>query len=482
MSSLEPLENPSQVTLSPADCSLDLGDGSERGEYVNQDHVLTTLGRPHRSINLMYCYYPFDKGWPERASDAHKPKDNKAWPYPYDDYFPFTGGLDGNREGPAFEQMRDVRRHGQEVTLTLTMDCVVPNDHIRVIAHQLRPFGRLRLRLNHECDGFWFSFNRRYSYTQVADFFVRFAGVFKKEAPEIKVMCCWGRVTDPKKGTLEHEKELSPILKAADLWSTDKYVTLDYAWPYKRTEPEHVWQNYSHESLENIWNQIKGIHHRFCVISGLKRGIEIGEFNADGNVGGEELQRDLMVSFYRRVLREKPSYLTGITYYQFRDRARLGLQREDPNNPQNGWPTPFLEDYRKIIQDPYFQPKESWKKLRGSLKTQWRSSEDSDGLGWKLSLKKRPIILELLLEKDQNLMIAAGNRWFYKKPGVEWVDLTTAAAEWGVKNPFMIRLFAPPASGENPSGASSVSGKLSQAPQLRLHYDWKIPSKKRPQP
>lgn len=295
-------------------------------------------------------------------------------------------------------------------------------------------------------------------------------------------MSCWGKVIDFKKGTLEQEKALAPILQAADLWSTDKYVTLDYAWPYKRTDPEHVWENYTHESLGNIWKQLKGIHHRFCALAGMKRGLEIGEFNADGNVGGEEEQRNLMVRFYRQVLREKPPYLTGITYYQFRDRARLGLEREDPNNPQNGWPTPFMEDYRKIIQDPYFQPKESWKKLRGPLKTQWRASDDSVGVGWKLPLKKRPVILELLLEKEQNLMIAAGNRWVYKKPGVEWVDLTPAAAVWDVKKPLLIRLFAPPASGENPTGASVVSGKLSQPPQLRLHYDWKIPNKKRPRP
>ena len=37
-----------------AKCAVDLGDGSERGEYVNQDYILQILGRPHRSISLMY--------------------------------------------------------------------------------------------------------------------------------------------------------------------------------------------------------------------------------------------------------------------------------------------------------------------------------------------------------------------------------------------------------------------------------------------
>lgn len=42
--------------MGPAQCAVDLGDGSERGEYVNQDYILQKLGRPHRAINLMYCY------------------------------------------------------------------------------------------------------------------------------------------------------------------------------------------------------------------------------------------------------------------------------------------------------------------------------------------------------------------------------------------------------------------------------------------
>ena len=43
-----------KITLTPACCGLDLGDGSERAEYVNQDYILNTLGRPHRNIGIMY--------------------------------------------------------------------------------------------------------------------------------------------------------------------------------------------------------------------------------------------------------------------------------------------------------------------------------------------------------------------------------------------------------------------------------------------
>ena len=461
------------MTLSPAACSLDLGDGSERGEYVNQDYVLSTLGRPHRSISLMYCYYPFAPGWPQRASLAHKKRGkNGAWDYPYDDYFPFLGGPKGDTEGEAFQQMRDIRRHGQEVTLTLTMDCAVPDDHIRVIARQLKPYGRLRLRLNHECDGFWFAYSRQYSYKQVADFFLRFAKILKKEAPNAQMVSCWGHVEDFKTGRLNHEKELAPILEAADVWSTDEYFTLHFRWPFAACEPGDL-TTHKIVGVDGVWKQINGVHRRFAQLAADDKGLEIGELNADGNVGGEIYQLKLTETFYRRVLKEKPGFLKGITYYQFRDRGRLGLEREDPNNSHNGLSTSFLNVYKELVQEPYFQPKEFWSRLKDSLRMEWRTSEDSDGLGWKLPLKKRPIFLELLMDKGANLMIKSGQKWFYKKPGVEWVDLTQAAMEWGTSKPFPIVAFAPPADGMNPGSASQVTTKLSHPPQVRLLYEWK---------
>ena len=62
------------IKMGKAVCAVDLGDGSERGEYVSQDYILSKLGRPHRSISLMYCYYPFDKQWPARIADINLPR------------------------------------------------------------------------------------------------------------------------------------------------------------------------------------------------------------------------------------------------------------------------------------------------------------------------------------------------------------------------------------------------------------------------
>ena len=66
------MDNLKRITLNPARCGLDLGDGSERAEYVNQDYILNVLGRPHRNIGIMYTYYPKDKEWPQRISEACK--------------------------------------------------------------------------------------------------------------------------------------------------------------------------------------------------------------------------------------------------------------------------------------------------------------------------------------------------------------------------------------------------------------------------
>ena len=64
-----------RIHMGKAKCAVDLGDGSERGEYVDQDYILAKMGRPHRSISLMYCYYPLDEGWPGRASVVHASPD-----------------------------------------------------------------------------------------------------------------------------------------------------------------------------------------------------------------------------------------------------------------------------------------------------------------------------------------------------------------------------------------------------------------------
>jgi hypothetical protein len=447
---------------------VDLGDGSERGEYVSQDYILNVLGRPHRSINLMYCYYPFDKGWPLRAEVAYprlKPKNGHNWVQPYDNYFPY--GQPKHKGGPPqpFEEIRDIRRHGQDVTLTLTMDPLCKDSQLIRIARELRPFGRLRLRINHECDGFWFAFNRRYSRRQVVEFFVRFSLILKREAPNVRILCCWGH-WDRKNKTVSYLDELFPLLQHSDVWTVDKYLSLHYSWP--SMDCEEGGPGYSTEGVAGSWEDLRQVQRVFSDSMRMDRPVEIGEFNFDGNVAGLDVQAAMAAKFYKRILDEKPRWLAGVTFYQFRDRGRLGLEIEDSNHPDVGRPTPLLETYRKIISVPYFHPRETWKKTR-QLRLRWAASDDAAGLGWKVSLQRRPVYFELFLPKSMNLMLKVGSRWFYKKPGVERLDVLSGALSWSGKR-LPIVLFAPPASGQQ-SGAVMTS--LTSPPEYRFRGPWK---------
>ena len=100
-----------RVTLSAAECALDLGDGSERGLYVNQDYILQKMHAVHRGISLMYTYYPNDKTWPIRSSIAcPQETPSGAWDYPYEDYFPYRGGREGLLNDEPFCFMKEIRK------------------------------------------------------------------------------------------------------------------------------------------------------------------------------------------------------------------------------------------------------------------------------------------------------------------------------------------------------------------------------------
>lgn len=195
-----------RIHMGKAKCAVDLGDGSERGEYVDQDYILAKMGRPHRSISLMYCYYPLDEGWPGRASVVHASPDvSFAWDYPYDDYFTYKGGLGGSTDGEPFNYMREIRQHGQDVSLTLTIDPHVSDEHLAAIGEDLKSFGRVFLRINHEATGNWFSFNKRCTYQEVADFFVRASRIIKEHAPNVQTIICIGGIEDLSKEEMERK-------------------------------------------------------------------------------------------------------------------------------------------------------------------------------------------------------------------------------------------------------------------------------------
>lgn len=466
--------------MGPASCAVDLGDGSERGEYVCQDYILDRLGRPHRSINLMYCYYPLDKGWPARASELGKNAGiTFQWDYPYDDYFPYLGGIGGSTDGEPFASMKDVRRHGQDVTLTLTIDCAVSDEHLVQIARELKPYGRLLLRINHEATGNWFAFNKRYSYQEVADFYVRFHNIIKQEAPNIRTILCIGGEVDRNTGEMPYEKEFTGAIRATDIWSGDYYLALNWGWPFTVAEPGG--KTHKRSLVKDIFETNRFSYERFRELNGgLSKPLVISELNADGDVTGPFDQARMMAEFYRMVKEEKAEWIAGITCYQFRDRGRLGLELEDPNCRENGIAQPLLEAYKKVIRDPWFQPSmKAGEEAVLPVRLRWGGFEDSDGLSMPLDFEGNPVFCEVLFEEENlNAVMEINGKWFYKKPGVKAVDLMPAFFEEPLKSGDRLefRLFAPPAEGVNdpsqgPDWAENYYRVLGSLPKFRIRYE-----------
>ncbi len=481
-----------QVHMSGAKCALDLGDGSERGEYVCQDYILNALGRPHRAVNIMFTFYPKDKQWPKRISKACADMDVKfAWDYPYDDYYPFS------EDGDQFEQMKDIRRHGQEVMLTVTMDCSLDDETIRSFAKKLVPFGRLMLRINHECNGDWFTHNKRFSYEEVAAFFVRAAGIIKEAAPNVRLVFCAGLAgeTDEafaaKKSIIrnydeEFEKktpldvvELEDVFadayRTADIWSADKYLALHFGWPYDIAEPGSY--SYTFDDPDAMFERYKRTYKRLSDLFGEKPFIQ-AELNADGDVTGPLHQAESVLKYYASVKRDG-RFLAGISMYQFRDRGRLGLEIEDPNNSAVGIKQPLLDEYKKVLSDPYFQPQITAKdEMQFPAQLRWGGSEDADGIEIMFSFEKTPQFCEVVLQKDLCLMMEFGGRWFYKKCGVERIDLMPLFFDRPLsgKSDIPLRIFATP-----PDGVNEENGRddwrtdqyytMESAPQFRICYE-----------
>ncbi len=464
-------EQYNKIHLGSAKCNLDLGDGSERAEYVNQDYILQQLGRPHRNVNIMYTLYPKDSQWPARISVACKDMDIKfQWDYPYDDYFPFDA------EGEPFAQMRDIRKHGQDVLLTLTVDCSLEDEYLRKVARQLRPFGRMKIRINHECDGTWFTHNKRFTYEEVGKFFVRFHNIIKEEAPNVSTIFCAGMLNA--EGTaVGHEAEFLEAYKVADYWSADAYLALHYGWPYNVAEVGG--EGHVSYTVDARYDAFKNTTKYLWEKIGKKTPFLSAEFNADGDVTGAVLQGEPIKRFAEKLKADDELWFNGFSMYQFRDRGRLGLEQEDPNNKANGIVQPLLADYKTLLDDPYFRPEIlTMEETQFPATLRWGGAEDAEGIETKIVLEKMPVFFEATLEKDLALMMEVNGRWFYKAPGVDFVDFMPAF--WGKEvkenTEVCVRIFATPATGENEKTAAAdwdvnYYAKMTQAPAFRIRYE-----------
>lgn len=469
-----------KVHLGKAKCAIDLGDGSERGEYVDQDYILNVLGRPMRAISLMTSYYPLDEAFPKRAHDAFSDQEiTFQWDYPYDDYETYKGGLIGQLDKEPFNWMRDVRRHGQDVCLTVTMDPNVSDEHIKAMAKDLSTFGRVMLRVNHEAGGDWFSFTKRATYKEIGDFFAHVCDIFHEEAKNVKLILCLNGLSGDGDGRIEKEDEFTSAIKATDIFSMDRYMSLHWGWPYDVACKET--KNYYRETVKNIYDMGKACAKRFEVVAGEKRPMVLSEMNADGDVTGPYDQSKMLKDFCEMLKADDENWLEGFTFYQFRDRGRLGLEWEDPNNAEVGIRLPVMDAFKEIINDEFFMPSMDEKEeIALPAKLRWGSAEDSDGLAISVKFENEPVFCEAYFEdelKDANLMMEINGRWFYKAPGVNFVDFMPAFFEGGkVKDKTLsLKLFAPPASGENDPASGedwniNYYYELNNLPKIRVEY------------
>ena len=466
------------VHMGKAKCAVDLGDGSERGEYVNQDYILHKMGRPHRSISLMYCYYPLDKEWPGRISEVMKDADiSFQWDYPYDDYFTYKGGLGGNTDCEPFTCMRDVRRHGQDVTLTLTVDPNLTDDYLIAIAKDLRPFGRLLLRINHEATGNWFSFTKRTTYQGVADFYCRFHRIIKEYAPNVSTILCIGGIEDPNATEIVMEKEFSQAVKETDIWSVDKYMALHWGWPFDVALRGGT--TFKRDKVDETYELTKKSYERFKEINGgVSKTMVMSEFNADGDVTGPYDQAKMVKEFCDRLKNENATWFSGFTFYQFRDRGRLGLEIEDPNNSDCGIEQPVMRVYKDIIHDDYFKPEMTkGEEITFPVKLRWGGAEDAEGIEIPIHFEKNPHFCEVTFDDDSNIMMEINGKWFYKSPEATTIDLMSAFYEKPLEGEcdLTLRLFAPPASGENDisteDGLYNSYAEIKKIPHIRIEFE-----------
>ena len=372
--------------------------------------------------------------------------------------------------------MKDIRRHGQEVLLTLTLDCGLSDDELRAVARQLKPFGRMMIRINHECCGTWFQHNKRYTYEQVGAFFVRFAGIIKEEAPNVRTIFCggWGK----EDGKMEQEEAFKGCYPVSDFWSCDTYLALHYGWPYNIAEIGG--EGWKCDSVQKLVDQFTRTYKRACELTAERRPMITAEFNTDGDVTGPRLQGESVVRFAHYWRDNKVDWFKGISMYQFRDRGRLGLEIEDPNNKAVGIEQPMLKMYRdEVLHDPWFMPAMTeGEETAFPAALRWGSSEDADGVAIPVHFEANPEFCEMTVEQEIGLMVEMNGKWFYKAPGTKTIDMMSAFFDKPLDGPcdLTMKIFAPPADGVNVNDGSvdwdiNYRAVLEKAPELRIRYE-----------
>ena len=338
----------------------------------------------------------------------------------------------------------------------------------------------MMLRLNHEATGDWFSFTKRASYQQIADFYVRFQRILKKIAPNVSTILCIGGL-EPGSDKIEKEAEFAEAVKETDIWSVDQYLSLNWGWPYEVALKDN--SQHKRSNTKEIYDGTRAAYKRFREINGgVNKPMLISEFNADGDVTGPFDQIATVKEFCEYIKADSENWLSGFTFYQFRDDGRLGLEITDPNNSDVGVEQPILGAYKEIMNDDFFK---QGIEVKGDAELpvtlRWGSSEDSEGIAIDVDLEKNPVFAEAYFEgslADANLMMEINGQWFYKAPGVKFVDFMPAFFDGKISGPKTVKLniFAPPATGENDplQGEDWLTNyyyEIKELPRLRFEFE-----------
>ena len=251
--------------------------------------------------------------------------------------------------------MKDVRRYGQDVRLTLTADIDTPDEDLRAIADILKPFGKVELRLNHEANGNnWFRFAQNVGvksgqeqvdlYYAISDFFLRANRVMREVAPNIVLVGCYNGpgerttmgVLAP--GELPHLglEELGLLYQHSDtMVSLDQYGSLHYGWPGHAIEDvpvidgvnHHDHQSFSLTSLELCETVIRPFHTFIEKLRGIPTRIDLGELDFDEDIHGPDIRTHLLYECYNWV-QKNPHVIGSVTFYELTDMGGLGLYRQ----------------------------------------------------------------------------------------------------------------------------------------------------------
>jgi len=95
-------------------------------------------------------------------------------------------------------------------------------------------------------------------------------------------------------------------------------------------------------------------------------------------------------------------------------------------------------------------------------------------------IEKNPVFCEVYFDEqtiDMNLMMELNGHWFYKAPGVKCIDMMSAFFKKPLESEadMSLKIFAPPASGENdPSQGedwmTNYYAELKALPEVRIRF------------